>query len=695
MVTGINIDGTWSEHSALAEAIFESHGSDDVATGLTGCEHLSFRPSISTVPDTSATDTPTGLVVKVTVPQEGLTESSQLAAADIKDTTVTLPEGIAINPGQAAGLAACSEGQAALHIEGPPACPEASKVGTVQIKTPLLEVGEQEHELEGAAYVLQSNPPNLKLLIAASGDGVNVKLLADVSLDEHTGRLTTTLSETPQLPFTEFKLSFNGGAQAALVTPLRCGNYTATSDFTPWSSRYTADAFPSSIFQITTGVSGSICPGPSLPFTPSMIAGSTTDQAGGYTNFSLLLQNGDGQQRISRLQFKTPQGLLGMISKVPVCPEPQASLGTCPPASQIGHTVVASGPGPYPLVIPEPGQPPAPIYLTGPYEGAPFGLSIVVPIIAGPFNLGTEVVRSRIEVDRRTEQITVATDPLPQIIKGVPTDLRTINAVIDRPGFMFNPTNCDPMSFSGTATSVGGTNAPLESHFQVGSCRSLKFTPHFSVSVSGKTSREDGASLTTKLAYSTSTPEANQATAQANIARVKVELPKRLPSRLNTLQKACRAIVFETNPAGCPPAAVVGHAKVLTPVLPVELTGPVYFVSHGGEAFPSLIVVLQGDNVTADVEASTFISKKGITSSTFKSVPDVPFSSFELTLPEGPYSALAANGKLCTASLKMPTEFVAQNGAEIHQDTKISVTGCPKVRAKARANAKHRRSHKG
>jgi hypothetical protein len=691
-VATVKLEGTWNNSDAVAEDSFEFHDGAHTPVGMTGCEHLSFKPLISAAPDTSQADTPAGLTVTVRVPQEGLTEVGRLAGAAIKDTTVTLPEGIVINPGQAAGLAACQEAEAALHSDGPQSCPGASKVGEVKIKTPLLEVGVLEHELAGNVYVLQSNPPNLKLLLAASGDGVNLKVVGTVHLDEQTGRLTTTFSNTPELPFTELKLSFSGGAQAALVTPTACGVYHTESDFTPSTTPFGADAFPSSNFAITGGADGAPCPPSPLPFTPSMIAGATTDQAGGYTNFSLLLQSADDQQRISSLEFKTPPGLLAMISRVPLCPEPLGSEGDCPAASQIGHTVVASGPGPYPLVVPGPGRPPAPIYITGPHNGAPFGLSIVVPVIAGPFRLGTKVVRAAIAVDPHTAQITVRTDPsgphaIPPIIDGVPTDLRTINAVIDRPGFMFNPTNCAPMSFSGTATSTEGASAPLSSHFQVGSCQALKFKPNFTVSASGRTSRTEGASLDAKLVYPTGALGDNQAASQANIKSVKVELPKQLPSRLTTLQKACTGTVFNADPASCPAASVVGHASAITPELAVPLMGPVYFVSHGGESFPTLILVLQGDGVTVELEGTTFISKAGITSSTFETVPDVPISSFELVLPQGPFSALAANGDLCTSSLVMPTSFVAQNGAELEQNTKITVTGCPKA---AHAATKHR-----
>jgi hypothetical protein len=306
----------------------------------------------------------------------------------------------------------------------------------------------------------------------------------------------------------------------------------------------------------------------------------------------------------------------------------------------------------------------------------------VVPLVVGPFTLQTQVVRARIEVDPLTAQLTITTDPLPTIIDGIPADLRTIDAVIDRAGFMFNPTNCSPQSFSGTATSAQGATAPISSHFQVGSCQSLKFAPDFKVSTSGKTSKADGASLDAKIVYPTGPLGANQASQQSNIQTVKVDLPKQLPSRLTTLQKACTAAQFDSNPAGCPKESMVGKATATTPVLPVPLTGPAYFVSHGGEAFPQLIVVLQGYGVTVDLVGDTFISKAGITSSTFKQVPDVPITSFDLSLPTGPFSALAANlpeadhGNFCGQKLAMPTAFTAQNGAVINQSTPVTVEGC-------------------
>jgi hypothetical protein len=688
MSYGITVD-PWQDQAAKSTASAVMHDETGAPTGFTGCEHLGFGPTLTVSPDTTYADTPAGLSVDLRVPQEGLTNPEGISMSNIKDTTVTLPEGVVINPGQAAGLAACQTAESGVGTNGPASCPSASKVGTDEITSPLLK-----DKLEGSVYVLQSNPPDLKLLVAASGEGVFLKLIGDVHLNETTGRLTTTFEDTPELPFTDFKLSFSGGAQAALTTPTGCGTYTTTSDFTPWSSPIVEDVFPSSSFAIDRGTGGTACPSSPLPFTPSMIAGSTTDQAGGFTDFSLLLQRADDQQRIGTLQFKTPEGLLGMISKIPLCPEPQAAQGTCSSASQIGHTVVEAGPGPYPLVVPQPGQPPAPIYLTGGYKGAPYGLSIVVPLVVGPFTLQTQIVRARIEVDPITTQLTVTTDPLPTIIDGIPADLRTINAVIDKPGFMFNPTGCEPGSFSGTATSDQGATAPISSHFQMGSCRSLTFKPDFRVSTSGKTSRKNGASLDAKILYPTGALGNNQASSQANVKMVKVDLPKQLPSRLTTLQKACPSGTFESNPAACPEDSKVGTATAITPVLPVTLTGPAYFVSYGGAKFPELVIVLQGYGVTVYLHGETFINKAGITSSTFRQVPDVPITSFELKLPEGPYSALAANGNLCTTKLKMPTAFTGQNGAVIKQNTPISVTGCTKHKStKAKKKSKKSNAH--
>jgi hypothetical protein len=694
------------ETSGFDELGFVSHDANDAEAGITGCEHLGFAPSISVAPDTSSTDTPAGLTVDVRVPQEGLVTPGALATSDIKGTTVVLPAGVVINPGQAAGLQACKGGDVPggddlplpgengeeERFDGPPDCPNASKVGTVKIISPLLK-----EALEGSVYVLQSNPPHLKLLFAASGEGVNLKLVAEASecetagevLDgkacEAPGQLITKVTDAPQLPFTDFKLSFSGGAQAALDTPTRCGTFTTTSDFEPWSAPAVGDAFPTSSFQITSGPGGSPCPGAVLPFAPSMVAGATSDKAGALTGFSFLLQRGDGQQRIAKLAFKQPAGVGGLIAGVPLCGEPQAGQGTCPASSQIGHAVVSSGPGPYPLVLPQPGAPELPIYLTGPYQGAPFGLSIVTPVVAGPFNLGTVVTRARIEIDPITAQISVITDALPQQVAGVPTDLRSVDSVIDRPNFLYNPTNCEPQQFTGVATSAEGATAPLSSHFGVGSCRELAFHPKIATSTGAKGSRLNGVSLHFLI-----TPAKAAQGTQAWLKELKFTLPRQFPSRLTTIQKACTANVFEHERPNCPAASIIGHAVVRTPDLPVPLEGPVYFVSYGNKSFPEVVLVLKGDNVTIEEHGETLI-EGGVTTATFRHVPDAPFTSVEVTLPAGRYSEFAANlpherQDFCGRNISMPTFFKAQNGLQTRQNVRITVTGCPHSRKATRAH---------
>ena len=318
---------------------------------LHGCGRSAFAPTLTAAPDTTAADSPAGFTVDVKDAQDGLLNSSSVAGPPIRETTLTFPAGVAINPGLAAGLQACQPSEDGSGSEAQPSCPAGSRVGTVQITSPLLS-----DPLEGSVYFLQSSPPDIQLLIAASGDGVNVKLKADVHLDEATGRPTITLVNLPPLPVSDFRLAFTGGPQAALVTPATCGSYATSGLFVPSSTPFVSSFPYSSTLGISTGPGGSACASP-LPFVPAMTAGSTTDQAGGYTNFTLLLQRSDGQQRISSLQFKTPPGLDAIIKGVPLCPEPQAAQGTCPAASQIGHAIVTAGPGPAPLVIPNQGSP--------------------------------------------------------------------------------------------------------------------------------------------------------------------------------------------------------------------------------------------------------------------------------------------------------------------------------------------------
>jgi hypothetical protein len=654
-------------------------------TPLTGCEGLDFTPSLSVSPETTAADSPSGLAVDLHVPQEALENSSGTAEANLKGASVTLPAGLVIDPAVAAGLEGCSSVEANLASEGPADCPEASKIGTVEIETPVLE-----KPLGGAVYVASpyDNPfDSLLAIYLAVHDpqtGAVIKLAGHVVPDPETGQLTATFSENPQLPFEDLKIDFFSGQRAALATPQSCGSYTTSSQLTSWSEGSLAE--PLSSFQITSGPNGSSCS--SLgSFSPSFSAGTLSNGGGAFGSFSTTFSRQDGEQSLSSIRVTTPPGLLGMLSSVPLCDEAQANAGTCSSASEIGTTTVAAGAGPDPVYLPVPGQPANPVYLTTGYKGAPYGLSFVVPAVAGPFNLGTVVVRAAVSVNPYTSQITISSDPLPSILDGIPVQIRSVNVNINRPGFMFNPTNCGAQGVSGTITSGQGTNVPVAAPFQAVDCATLPFKPVFTASTGGQASKADGASLTVKIAAKGG-PQTGGG--EANIKSVKVDLPKQLPSRLSTLQLACTEAQFNANPAGCPKESDVGTATAATPVLAHPLEGPAYLVSHGGAAFPDLEIVLQGEGITLILDGQTNI-KDGITSSTFKTVPDAPISSFELKLPTGAYSILgtdlptSANYRLCGQTLAMPTMITGQNGAVIKQTTKITITGCPKAKTLSRA----------
>ncbi len=662
---------SWQEPGVWTPTLFSAP-----LQAMTGCGKLSFTPSIEVRPETTVAETPTGVSIALKIPQvEAL---GSLAEANLREAVVTLPANLVVSPSAVSGLAGCSEAQVGLSSPAPAACPEASKVGTVQARTPLLD-----HPVGGSVYLAQqgndgpaqgSNPFGslIALYVVVEGSGVQIKAAGEVSLNQLTGQLTTRFKDLPELPYGEMTLNLFGGPRASLV-PDACGLYTTSALLTPWSAPESNSAEAQSGFTVNSGCNTG-------GFAPAFTAGTASNRAGGYSPFVTTFTRQDSEQGLAAIQEHIPTGLLGSVAHVPLCGEPQAQEGTCGPESQIGTISVVVGPGTDPFDVP-PGR----IYLTGPYNGAPFGLSVVVPARGGPFDLGNVIVRAALEINPQTSAVTVATGPLPLMLEGVPALARSVTVEINRSEFIFNPTSCDPKAISATMDgSAGGFSAALVS-FQATDCAALAFKPRFSASTSGHTSRASGASLEAKLVY----PPAPPGT-QANIAKVKVELPRQLPARLTTLQKACLARTFEANPASCPPASVVATAIATTPLLPVGLSGPAYFVSYGGAKFPELIVVLQGDGVTVYLHGETFISKNGITSSTFPAIPDVPVGSFQLRFPQGSDSALAANGDLCTSKLTMPTEFLAQNGVRLKQDTKIAVTGCPPV---ARHTRKRRTTH--
>ena len=570
---------SWVEPTVAKSVEYNLQDDFGHGLGLSGCNRLTFEPSISVTPDGLAGSTPTGLTVGIHVPQDASLDPTGVAGATVKNTTVVLPAGVGLNPAGADGLSSCGLSEVALESPIEQTCPEASKVGTLEIHTPLLP-----NPLVGAAYLAEqdANPfGSLVALYLVAHDpvsGVIVKLAGEVKPDPVTGQLVSTFKETPQLPFEDLSLHFFGGSRAPLGTPALCGGYTTTASILPWSGNPPVDS--SSEFKITSGPNGTPCSDP-LPFAPSLTTGSLNIQAGAFTPFTMTMSREDGNQNLDAIQLKMPPGLLGTLSSVKLCGEAEGNAGTCGPESLIGHTTVSVGLGGNPYTVTG-GE----VFITGPYKGAPYGLSIVNPAKAGPFDLGKVIVRAKIEVNPENAALTITSDStgpyaIPQILDGIPLQIKHVNVSIDRPDFTFNPTNCAPQEIGGSLTSSQGALSTLHVPFQVTNCATLAFKPIFKVSTNGKTSRKSGASLNVKLTY----PKAAFGS-QANIGKVKVDLPKQLPSRLSTLQKACPDSTFDANPAACPPDSRIGSATATTPVLPVHLEGPAVFRESRGLEIP-------------------------------------------------------------------------------------------------------------
>ncbi len=694
--------GARAEVASWVDPEHPSESTADAGEQFNECNLLQFAPGLEVGAESTQADEPTGYQVKLNM-AEPLNQAPVQATPELKRVTVQMPPGTTLSPSAAYGLSGCQptgpEGidipdghgvgeyvgeDGMTHLEAGH-CPNSSKIGTAQIKTPLLPeplsgsvyLREPECGVGGAPACTEADAQDGKLLglyieVANPASGVVLKLAGTASVDTQTGQVTTTFAQNPQFPASEVAIKLNGGPDAPLTNPVACGAATATSEIEPWSAPITPTATPSSSFDVDWDGAGGACPG-TLPFNPSLsAAGTTSPMAGGFSPFALTVNREDREQSIGSLAVQLPAGLLAMVSKVPLCPEPQASQGACGPQSLIGSTTVAVGAGSHPYYVK------GSVYLTGPYGGGPFGLSVTVPAVAGPFNLGTVTVRAAILIDSRTARVTTVTSPLPQTIDGVPLQLRVLGVTLDRPEFVLNPTDCAPQAVAATLSSTQGATASLSRPFTAAGCKGLPFKPGFSASTVGKASKADGASLDVRVS-SKGGPQSGE---EANIAAVEVELPKQLPSRLATLRKACTAAQFEADPAGCPKESDVGTATAATPILAHALQGPAYLVSHGGAAFPDLEIVLQGEGVTLVLDGNTEI-KNGITSSTFKTVPDAPISSFELKLPAGPYSVLgvnvpaSANYSLCRQTLSMPTAITGQNGAEIHQNTPVEPEGCP------------------
>jgi hypothetical protein len=633
--------------------------------GLESCESLTFEPGFALTSGSTVSDQPNPFTTEVSDyndPKTATNNPKIPAPSQVKTASIVLPEGMTLNPSAAAGLEACTPAQARIHGEEfGVSCPVGSELGSVSLEVPTLPAG----SFTGSMYLggPESGPitgPPYTIYVVANSKryGVSVRLKGEVIPNEATGQLTTVFNENPEQPFNSLKLSFDRGVLTSVANPLICGEGKGAAGFTPVAPGVPVKSDP---FGVTvTGCA------PSIPFSLSQSTAYEPPTAAGHSSYSFSLTRPEGQQYLQKVSTTLPSGVVGVIPNVTLCGEPQAAQGTCGSASKIGTATVTAGSGSSPYTFT------GPVYMTGPYNGAPFGLSIAVPAVAGPFNLGTIVTRSTININPTTARVT-AESVLPTIVKGIPIRLRSLNVDVNRQGFLLNPTNCAVEATESTLTSTfGAVQTGLSSPFQAEGCSGLGFKPGFTASTGAKHSKTNGASLITTL----SMPGGN-----ANIKSVFVQLPKQLPSRLTTLQKACLAKVFEENPLNCrkvSPGSEVGSATANTPVLSVPMTGPAFLVSHAGEEFPSLELVLEGQGVRVIVEGKTKI-KNGITTTNFAATPDVPISSITVNLPTGPHSALTTvnlNTNLCTATLTMPTTLTGQNGKVVKQNTTIAPTGC-------------------
>jgi hypothetical protein len=689
----LSID-SWQNLGSFISRSAQFKDSAGNTTPVTGCERLDFSPSIGLGPTSREAGSPSGLDVDLTLPQ--WQRISNLSEATLKKAVVTLPVGSALSASAADGLQGCSEGQIGLVSESPirfnnndPACPDGSVVGTAVITTPLLP-----DPIAGKLYVAgPNNNPFHTLLsgyLVAQGQGITIKLAGRFDRDPVTGQITATFDENPQLPFSKLHLELKSGARAPLVNGGSCGTTSAHSALTPWS----VDT-PVSIDTAIT-LDQNCDPG---PFAPSFSAGTTSPVAGAHTPFTLSVGNGQPvRMPVGRIDTVLPQGLLGQISSVPICPEDKAAAGTCDGGSKIGSTTLKLGAGTLPYGLPGPGKAPTAVYLAGPYKGAPFSLSIMVPAQAGPFDLGTVVVRAGLYVDPITAQVTVKSDPLPTILDGIPTTLAGVNVNIDRPGFTFNPTSCDAKSIDGSITPVNGaTGSPavdanglgvptdfgtpvaVSSRFQVGSCSDLALKPSLGLTLSGKGQTTDGK-------HPAVTANLTQTAGQANLKKVRVALPLSLALDPDNANGLCEFVDGSKAEPTCPKASIVGTATATTPVLDGPVSGPVYFVKNirkdpksGREirTLPKLVIPLTGQNGvkltltgTSNVEDDQLVT-------TFDNIPDAPVSSFKLSIIGGKGGILTVSGTdICKATQVAEQQIDGQNGKQADTNIYIQTPSC-------------------
>jgi len=630
--------------------------------GIDECEAVPFTPSLVAQPSVGATaNSPSGFAFDVTIPQ---TDDPDLPAgqSDLRKVTVTLPEGLHVSPSSANSLQACTPDQIALRSATEPSCPNGSNLGSVTIDTPLLDV-----PVTGNLFLAKpfDNPFNslVAVYLVASAKGVVIKLPGQTSLNQKTGQITAIFDNNPQLPFSRIHLELRGGPRAPLVTPKQCKTYTTHSELTGWNGRPAVSA--DSTFALSVDARGKACPS---TFSPKFSA--ETDQSNGSTSspFRMRFTREDEDQELSGLTVNLPRGLTGRIAKLDLCNDAQAKADACPAGARIGSVTVGAGAGTDPFYITN-GR----AYLTGPYKGAPFGASIVVPAVAGPFDLGNVTVRAAVFVDKHDATIRIVSDPLPTILQGIPLDVRDVRVSIDKPDFWLNPTGCDEKKITARLTSTQGATADVSERFQAVECGSLGLKPTMTMRIGGRghTRRGQTSPFTTTLRM----PQRRQ----MNLKSVRVTLPQTINARLNTINDACTRAEFESDVSKCTHAKA-GSAVANTPLLRGPLKGTVYFVRNG-HPIPDLFVALRGQ-VDFDLIGRISIPGGKRLATTFDAIPDVPIRSFTLKLLGGSRTAsIGAAANLCSASSRSTVawvDYIGQNGKVRSVDQALKVGGCPK-----------------
>jgi hypothetical protein len=646
---------SWEEPGVFDE---ETVTADEDGTPFTveGCEKLPFNPSAAARSISREADAPSGLSVDIHVPQPQ--DPYGYAEAHVRKVKMTLPEGMSVSPSSAKGLGACSQADIGLGTNDPPSCPASSKLGTVEVDTPLLA-----EPLEGDVILAKQNdnPFNslLALYIVAKGPGFYLKLPGRIDLDPQTGQLTTTFDNNPQQPFEDLHLKLSGGPRAALVTPPACGNYSAEVEFVSWASDTPVKQSIPMSFDQGCGTGG---------FNPGLRAGSTSPLGGAFAPFNLQVVRAGGEQNLARIQATLPEGLLAKLAGVPLCGDAQAATGDCSAGSQVGSVTVGAGAGPLPIYVPEAGKAPTAAYLAGPYNGAPYSLVVKVPAQAGPFDLGTVTVRNALKIDPTTAQVTAKSDPLPQILQGIPIAYRDVRVEVNRPNFTVNPTSCKPQKVTSVLTSATGQTATPSSPFQVAGCGELGFNPNLKLALEGKMNRTGNPAVSAVL---------KAPPGQANIAKTTVVLPKSQFIDNAHISNPCTRVQFDAG--NCPAGSILGTAKAYTPLLDQPLSGPVYFRSNGGEReLPDLVADLNGQ-IHVTLVGFIDTAKSGGVRTRFQNVPDAPVSKFVLKLKGGKKGLIENSRDLCSFTPRAKVQMTGQNGKTHNTNLKLG-TSCGKKR---------------